>query len=39
MFPDRGELDAALTGWREACGRPGSADWLRERAASLALAG
>ena len=39
VFGDRDELDAALTGWREVCGRPGSAEWLRERATSLAVAG
>ncbi|MEA2330960.1 MAG: hypothetical protein QOH58_1098 [Thermoleophilaceae bacterium] len=38
VFADRGELDAALAGWREACGRPRSAEWLRERASVPAAA-
>ena len=37
VFADRDELDEALSGWREACGSPGSAEWLRERASIGAL--
>lgn len=38
VFPDRDELEAALGGWRDVCGTPGSADWLRDRAARPAVA-
>ena len=37
-FTDRAELDRELDGWRERCGQPDSAEWLRERARSLAAA-
>jgi len=30
---DSERLEAALEGWRESCGEPGSLSWLRERAA------
>jgi hypothetical protein len=30
---DREQLEAALAGWRELCGEPGSLSWLREQAA------
>jgi DNA-directed RNA polymerase subunit RPC12/RpoP len=33
---DRPRIDEALDGWEEECGRPGSMDWLRARAASVA---
>ncbi|HXB16045.1 MAG TPA: hypothetical protein VNV44_09925 [Solirubrobacteraceae bacterium] len=34
---DGEELERALSGWREHCGMPGSLQWLRMRAARLAL--
>ena len=38
VFGDRDELDEALSGWQRACGRPASAEWLRERASVPAAA-
>ena len=35
---ERGELDAALQGWKERCGRPRSLSWLREHARRLPAA-
>jgi hypothetical protein len=32
MFADRDELEAAMDGWQEQCGRHASVEWLRERA-------
>ena len=32
VFADRDDLDKAVSGWRRECGRPESAEWLRERA-------
>ena len=37
-FGDREELEEALSGWRDKCGRPESAEWLRERASVPAAA-
>ena len=37
VFAGRAELEHALAGWREECGSPVSADWLRDRAAIGAL--
>lgn len=37
VFTDRDELEEAISGWREACGSRGSAEWLRERASIGAL--
>ena len=37
VFADRDGLDEALSGWRDECGAPGSAEWLRERASIGAL--
>jgi DNA-directed RNA polymerase subunit RPC12/RpoP len=36
---DRRRIDEALEGWEEQCGRPGSMDWLRGRAAGVARSG
>jgi len=33
--PDGERVEAALSGWREQCGEPGSLRWLRERARGL----
>ena len=30
-FPTRAEIDAALAGWEDAMGEPGSITWIRER--------
>jgi hypothetical protein len=36
---DRRRIDEALEGWEEQCGRAGSMDWLRGRAAGVARSG
>jgi DNA-directed RNA polymerase subunit RPC12/RpoP len=36
---DRRRIDEALEGWEVQCGRPGSMDWLRGRAAGVARSG
>ena len=37
-FTNRADLNRELDGWRERCGRPDSAEWLRERAGAPAAA-